>query len=253
MGIEQIDFDAKLKGRLILALKNAIVDQFDIGDWRELGHLIGQYDYITGHDRLLRSLNWGDDDYGGCVLQVLSHFAQIDKEALVSIIENKKIKPYLEQSASDVLSAIGFSDSRVSGIHPAISASNVVRIALADADSLLISNGATSAIDRLHTALHGYLLSVCSDAQIQCPDNAGITAIFKLVRTQHPRLQNLGAHESEIHRILTAFASVIDSVNTIRNHGSVAHPNEILVEEGEAELAVNAIRTLFNYLIRKID
>lgn len=252
MGIEQIDYDTKLNGRVMLALQKAIVAQFDNGDWQELGYLTGYHDYITGHGRLLRSLNFGDDDYGGCVFQVLNFFAQNDSDALIAVIEHKKIKPYLEQNAPDVLSDIGFGEVHVPSVLPIISATDVVRKALADADSLLLSNGATSAIDRLHTALHGYLRSVCAEANIQVQDNAAITALFKALRTQHYSLKSLGHQENEIHRILMAFASVVDSLNTIRNHGSIAHPNETLLENNEAELTVNAVRTLFNYLVKKI-
>ncbi len=252
MGIEQIDYDSKLRGRLILALQKAIVAQFDSGDWNEIGYLTGHHEYITGHSRLLRSLGFGDDDYGGCVFQVLHYLVQNDNEALVSIIEHNKIKPYLERNSQDVLSDIGLSEAHVPSILPSISATDLVRRALSDADSLLLSNGATSAIDRLHTALHGYLQSVCAETQLRVPDNAPITALFKVLRTQHPALQNLGHHEKESNRILMAFATVVDSLNTIRNHGSIAHPNETLLENHEAELTVNAVRTLFNYLVKKI-
>jgi hypothetical protein len=251
MGIEQIDYDTKLKGRVMLALQKAIVAKFDSADWQEIGYLTDHHDYITGHARLLRSLNFGDDDYGGCVYQVLNFFAQSDHNALITVIENKKIKSYLERNSPDVLSDIGFSEIHVPSVLPTISATDTVRRALTDADSLLLSNGATSAIDRLHTALHGYLRSVCAEANIHVQNDAAITALFKTLRTQHHSLKNLGHQENEINRILTAFASVVDSLNTIRNHGSIAHPNEELLENDEAELAVNAVRTLFNYLIKK--
>lgn len=252
MGIEQMDYDTKLRGRVMLALQKAIVAKFDKGDWHELGHLTDSYDYIVGHSRLLRSLSFGDEDYGGCVFHVLDYLAQNDTNNLITVIEHNKIRSYLEKYSPDVLSEIGLSEEHVPSVLPIISATDVVRKALTDADSLLLSNGATSAIDRLHTALHGYLRSVCSEANIQISDNAAITALFKALRTQHYAFQNLGHQENEIQRILTSFASVVDSLNTIRNHGSVAHPNESLLGEHEAELTVNAVRTLFNYLVKKI-
>ena len=38
---------------------------------------------------------------------------------------------------------------------------SVVERALADAETLLREQGPTSAVDRVHTALHGYLLAAC--------------------------------------------------------------------------------------------
>lgn len=252
MSIEQIDYDSKFRGRVMLALQKAIVAKFDKGDWHELGHMTDTYDYIVGHSRLLRSLSFGDEDYGGCVFHILDYLAQDGANNLITVIEHNKITPYLEKNSPDLLSEIGLSEENVPSVLPTISATDVVRKALADADSLLLSSGATSAIDRLHTALHGYLRSVCSEAEIPISDNAAITALFKTLRTQHHVFQNLGHQESEIHRILMSFASVVDALNTIRNHGSIAHPNESLLEAHEAELTVNAVRTLFNYLVKKI-
>lgn len=59
------------RGKVILALGRAIVATFDPGRWLELGYLIGKQDLISRHDRLLRSLRFGDDDYSGHVSDVI--------------------------------------------------------------------------------------------------------------------------------------------------------------------------------------
>lgn len=53
--------------------------------------------------------------------------------------------------------------------------------------------------------------------------------------------------DKDITKVLNALATVIDSLNPIRNHGSIAHPNEDVLDEPEAILVINAIRTLLNY------
>jgi len=246
-------YDTKLRGRVILAVQRAIVATFNHGDWQELGYEIGHHDYIARHDRLLRSLHWGDEDYGGCVFQFLNFLAQQDPSALYQVGTHEKVKQHMAQNALDVLADMGLSDEHVPPLTPtALSAKDVVRRALNDADSLLRSNGATSAIDRLHTALHGYLRSVCAESGIHVVENASITVLFKSLRTNHPALKNLGTQEAEVGRIITAFSTVVDALNTIRNHASVAHPNDALLDEAEALLTLNAVRTLFNYLVRKL-
>lgn len=254
MQSDRLISDSKLRNRVILALQRAIVATFNHGDWQELGYEIGHHDYIAHHDRLLRSLHWGDEDYGGCVFQFLNFLAQQDPSALHTVGAREKLKLHMAQNAPDVLADMGLSDDRhvASPVPATLSASDVVRRALNDADRLLHSTGATSAIDRLHTALHGYLRSACKDSGIQVSDNASITALFKSLRTEHPTLNNLGARDAEIGRIMTAFSTVVDALNTIRNHASVAHPNNELLEEAEALLTLNAVRTLFNYLVRKL-
>jgi len=47
-----------------------------IGRWSELAELISEaaVAWVGGHDRLLRSLHWGDDDYRRHVLQFFRRF-----------------------------------------------------------------------------------------------------------------------------------------------------------------------------------
>ena len=62
-------------GNRIIAVKDRVVTHFDRGNWEELGLLTGFSDVITGHGRLLRSLDWNDEDYEGNVLGVLRQIA----------------------------------------------------------------------------------------------------------------------------------------------------------------------------------
>lgn len=52
--------------------------------------------------------------------------------------------------------------------------------------------------------------------------------------------------------MLHGFANAIDAINSLRNNGSIAHPSEDLLGEPEAHLAVNATRTIFNYIRAKV-
>ncbi|MBZ5599167.1 MAG: abortive infection family protein [Acidobacteriia bacterium] len=131
--------------------------------------------------------------------------------------------------------------------------SAVVERALSDFETLAQSKGGhVSSIDRIHTALHGYLAEVCREAGIQHDDSAGITTLFKLIRLQHPKLQNSPPGE-EAQRIVLALATIVDTLNPVRNWKSMAHPNEELLGEAEAMLAANAVRSLLHYLNSKLQ
>lgn len=67
--------------------------------------------------------------------------------------------------------------------------------------------------------------------------------------SSHTKLNGGG---DEIGRILASFAAVLDALNTLRNHGSVAHPNDNLVEVSEGILVVNATKTIFHYLSQRL-
>lgn len=138
--------------------------------------------------------------------------------------------------------------------HPTpTNASEVVRRALADAEYLLQKSGATSAVDRVHTALHGYQLGLCNEVSIPLPTDANLTQVFKCLRNQHPALNSSGHRSQDIEKILTSLSSILDALNPIRNRASVAHPNAVLLGDCEARLVLNAGRTVFTYLDEKIQ
>ena len=58
---------------------------------------------------------------------------------------------------------------------------DVVLRALADADELIRTNGATSAVDRIHTALHGHVLALCEAAGIEADRETTTNRALKLL------------------------------------------------------------------------
>lgn len=133
---------------------------------------------------------------------------------------------------------------------PAIT-SDVLKRALADANMLIQSSGPTHAVDRIHTALHAYLKAVCASHGIESSPSATITSLFKQLRAEHPRLCDLGSQAETMGRILSSLSNVIDCLNPVRNNASLAHANEELLSKDEAMLAINAARTVFQYLDSK--
>jgi hypothetical protein len=65
-------------GKRIIDLREKLVANFDAGNWEEVGLLTGESERINRHPRLLRSLNWGDEDYADNVLSVLRRIAEDD-------------------------------------------------------------------------------------------------------------------------------------------------------------------------------
>jgi hypothetical protein len=132
-----------------------------------------------------------------------------------------------------------------------VTASEVLRRALADAEILIQQSGAVSAVDRIHTALHGYLIVVCDKSGIDHETNPSLTRLFRSLREEHPALAQVGTGSEEIGRVLQACAAIMDALNPLRNKLSVAHPNEQLLGDEEAMLVVNITRTLLHYFDAK--
>jgi hypothetical protein len=73
--------------RKLVGLKEGVVSNFKHEDWIELGLRTGSAELVRGHDRLLRSLGWGDADYAGHALNVLVSIIARDP-ANMKIIES---------------------------------------------------------------------------------------------------------------------------------------------------------------------
>jgi len=130
--------------------------------------------------------------------------------------------------------------------------SRAVERALADAEQLIRTRDAISGVDRVHTAFHGYLLAVVSKMGIEADKDAGATQLFRIIRKNHPAFNRSVSKDDEVNRIVQAIATILDALNPIRNRASIAHPNENLIEEPEAMLVINAVRTLLHYLDARI-
>lgn len=128
--------------------------------------------------------------------------------------------------------------------------SEEVDAALRDADVLLSHVGGAAAVDRVHTAFHGYLRHACGTANLTASANASVTELLKLLREQHPALLG-GPHAEELRRIFNSMGTIVDAGNTLRNKASGTHPAARL-EEPEAHLVINSLRTLFHFLDGKI-
>lgn len=130
--------------------------------------------------------------------------------------------------------------------------SDIVEIALRDAETLIKSRGAPNAVDRAHTAFHAYLKQECKDEQIIVDDDADITTLFNQLQQRHPKLKITDPEaERMMVGIMRGFAKAIDTLNPVRNKKSLAHPNPLL-DPPEAMLAINAIRTMLHYLDSKL-
>ncbi len=130
--------------------------------------------------------------------------------------------------------------------------SDTVERALADAERLNSRGGAVSAVDRVHTAFHGYLMEVCRESRIAFADDSDITALFGLLRQHHSAFSGTIPGGDQITQVLRGMAKIVDALNLVRNRRSLAHPNTVLLEEPEAMLVINATRTLLHYLNGKL-
>lgn len=130
----------------------------------------------------------------------------------------------------------------------------VVDRALRDAEILLTQSDPVSAVDRVHTALHGYLLAECRKAgipiEVADPNSA---RLFGLIREHHPALAQIGPEPRQVTTLVRSMGAIVGALEPLRNRGSVAHPNGELLEPAEARLFINSVRTILHYLAAKLS
>ena len=133
------------------------------------------------------------------------------------------------------------------------SPSETVRLAIEGADILIRRGNAPSAVDRIHTALHTRMRDNCDDEGIVYKKDPSLNELFKLLQKEHDAFAFEGPRKQDISKILNSLANILDALNPIRNRASLSHPPEDeLLEESEAMLAINAARSVFNYIEEKV-
>jgi len=93
----------------LVRLKNRIAKHFTASDWMNLAALTGNIDRVEAHPRLLRSLRFGDEDYEGHVLSVLSEMVHAGSDHLTVI------QDYLDSKYPDTEGGENVSSQEVPG------------------------------------------------------------------------------------------------------------------------------------------
>lgn len=94
----------------LLEIKEIISENFTEENFLEVGILTGWTQSIRRHPRLLRSLNWGDPDFPGCVLDILTRMDEAQDGSIA------KLQTYIESKFSGeslaVTEVTAFSNSK---------------------------------------------------------------------------------------------------------------------------------------------
>jgi hypothetical protein len=176
--------------------------------------------------------------------QSRTHFGQIARAMAETDSEVRFIAAALDQSAT-------LEPAAVTAPVPAIM-SDVLEQALAEVERSLAERRPATGVDRVHTAFHAYLLGLVRDAGLPTGADPGITDLLRTLRQSHPALQPTGPQSADITRVLQAQATIVHSLNPLRNRASMAHPTDALLGDAEAMLVINSVRTLLHYIDTKL-
>ncbi len=107
----QLPTDSQRRNELVLALKHAIEAtftpaQFGATQWKELGYATDTREYISNHPRLLRSLSWGDEDYGGHVLDAIEEMLRRNPTNLQVLLGFDGLAEWIEANEPAVYTGV---------------------------------------------------------------------------------------------------------------------------------------------------
>ncbi|MGE7600086.1 HEPN domain-containing protein [Lysinibacillus fusiformis] len=102
---------------------------------------------------------------------------------------------------------------------------------LQQAETLITNHTYSSAVDRAHTAVHGYLKALCAKQNITFPNsNVKIHDMWGALKTKHPSFNiNIKEGHKPINQTANAIGRFLENMNEIRNEQSFSHPNEYII------------------------
>jgi hypothetical protein len=133
-----------------------------------------------------------------------------------------------------------------------VDTSEFVERTLAEVEHAVTSKRETSGIDRVHSALHGYLRHVCDQVPVTYVEKDRIEQLFKKLRDQHPAFNDLGPRPQDMVTITDSLVSIMNVADPLRNRASFAHPTKALLGIPEALLVINTAKTILHYVDAKL-
>lgn len=246
------------RDRAILALQRAIAATFDQSRWYEFGYHMGNSAIIQDHPRLLRSLSWGDEDYGACIFQVLPILLGDDFQNLKAAEEFVGLKDWLAQNAPEL-----YADLYDDGSIPMISLEQVEQAGtIHDVFELnrhaarirkAIDDDPEQAIGSAKELLETVLKTLIGDHALKPTDD--IPALLKKARSELDLDPKTHVGDSpaadSLRRTLSSLGQVVVGVAEVRNLYGTGHgrSRSQALETAHVRLVVNAAISMATFLL----
>lgn len=237
-------------------LAKYLMNSLNEGDWQELAiltNLENSYNWAS----LYRDVKWRNDSLKGNCLNAVEVILESDPTNIEHIWNLDTVQSSFKRKNSQLHSIIENIINK-NGLKAVASptlahASKNVFEALNEAELLIDQVGATSAYDRTHTALHGFLQTVCDKNNIPYHPLASITALLPQVNNLIKSKVNDDGRNDKVFAMLRSANAILDNINYLRNNNSMSHPTEELLNEDDARFAINLTRSIMAYIDTLIE
>ncbi len=241
----------------MVALQKAILATFNSGKWEELGYRLQKHDIIVGHSRLLRSLQWGDEDYGGNVFAILRHLVGSNFEHLGAIEDFVGLRAWLKQKDQGLYAEL-YDDAESTPTVPLEQleeASAIHDVADLNRHAARIRSGIVSdpaqAIGSAKELLETVMKTILGKDEPGTSDD--INVLLRHVREQldlDPKSAAAGANAT-LKRTLSSLGQIVVGVAEVRNLHGTGHGRTRSkdLQIAHARLVVNAAITVATFLL----
>jgi HEPN domain-containing protein len=117
-----------------------------------------------------------------------------------------------------------------------------------DAEVFIRDGRYDSAVDRIHTAFHGYLRAVLDEHNVDYQPTDSLTSLYNKLHTCYETIIQPADVSARVKTILRSAGGMVQSVNELRNNNTIAHPNGQLIEKREAQLVIKLVNAVMDYI-----
>ena len=117
-----------------------------------------------------------------------------------------------------------------------------------DAEHFIRDGSYDNAFDRIHTAFFDYVKHILTEHDVRFETDESVYALLTKLHgyyCTHIRLSYTG---DRIRTILLSTGDLMDTINESKNNATAANPDGQLIEKREAQLAVDLINSIVDYI-----
>ena len=256
--------DDDLMRQIIVAVGECVAADMDESAWRKFAIRHGLADQTVDRNRFIRSLQWGDADHEGMVIELVDHVFPANSKAFFELFNRPGVQDRLKKKHPEILAAwnaqedplvdaIAHGVSEIDAVTSVIDLSeyrNRINAALPGDPKLAIG----AAKDMLEATMRTImdLRAKAQDKQVDFP--ALVTRCMTELGLT-PNSKPADDAEKHVRKIANAAKSMIESANEFRNSAGTGHGRSIGSEPevtvDDASLVASSAFILAAWLLRR--
>lgn len=159
-------------------------------------------------------------------------------------------REYISQKFSPLLKMLRESENNGTSVNfqQIATRSGTIRKAVDDAEVFIRESRFDSAVDRVHTAFHGYLRQLLTEHGVDYGADDGLPALFAKLHGYYGGSIQPADVADRVKNVLRSAGGMINAVNELRNNNTIAHPNGQLIQKREAQLVIRLVNAVVDYI-----